>query len=276
VSRRSQWQQQEDETESGTPCAREAQCAESDYQGNAKLCPRAFCEKDEAWIGRILTGLPETYTRLRLLLARSQQQEERVSGSREAPIPLATDIDAFMRDMVLVACSWEDQVRAVARLSDYPDGHRRAAVALADASRTLAANLTTLLSLAPEDKMRPVPRAMLFEGDLDFPIFWDTSGDAWAHYAMDGTDAGLEFLRVSGRARGMLGLNRGRRRITEVPCDDCKAGTLVQWEGRDGGWEPVIRCTSCPNAYVGARFELLTGRIYRVQMERLAQHGQVA
>lgn len=266
----------EAEQETGTPCARENQCTDADYQGNGAACNRAFCEKDEQWIGKILAEMPETYTRLRLLLARSQQAGERVSGSREAPIPLATDIDAFMREIVHVTLDWDDQVRAVARLSDYPVGRRRDAVALADACRTLGRSLSTLLSLAPEIKVRHVPMSVLYEAELDFSIWWDTSGDAWGNVTMDGTDAGLEFLRLSGRARGMLGLNRGRRRITEVPCDDCDATTLVQWEARDGGYEPVIRCTNCPNAYIGKRFELMMGRVYSVQMQRMERHGHVA
>lgn len=280
MARRSRWTQEQEEAEaeaeSGQPCARGPQCADADYQGNPRMGPRPFCERDEAWIGKTIAGLPETYVRLRMLLARSQQREERVSGSREAPLPLATDIDAFMREIVHVTFSWEEQVCAVASLSDHPDGHRRDSVALAGACATLARRLTTLLALAPEVKIRYVPVSVLYEADLDFRIWWDTAGDAWAETTLDGTDAGLEFLRISGRARGMLGLNRGRRRITEVPCDDCKSLTLVQWEGRDGGWDPVIRCTSCPNAYVGARFELLMGRVYKVQMDRLERHGNVA
>jgi hypothetical protein len=280
MARRSRWTQEQEEAEAeaetGTPCAREQQCAESDYQGNATLCPRAFCEKDEQWIGKILREMPGTYVGLRLLLARSQQQEERVSGSREAPIPLATDIEAFMREIVHVTLDWEEQVMAVRRLSDLPSGRRRDAVSLVHACRTLSTGLSTLLSLAPETKVRYVPVSRLYEEDLDYRIWWDTAGDAWADTTMDGTDAGLELIRVSGRARGMLGLNRGRRRITEVPCDDCKATTLVQWEGRDGGWEPVIRCTNCPNAYIGTRFELMAGRIYKVQMEKLKRHEKVA
>jgi hypothetical protein len=277
VASRSRWQEEQAEAEeAGTPCARESQCTDADYQGNAILCPRSFCEKDEAWIRRILTEMPETYTRMRMLLARSQQQEERVSGSREAPIPLATDIDMFMRQIVLVTCGWEETVRAVGSLSDYPEGRRRDAVQLATASRTLAAHLTILLSLGPCDVTRLITFEQALETSPEDEVRYNTAGEPILHTTMDGTAAGLEFIRLSGRARGMQGLNRGRRRITEVPCDDCQATTLVQWEARDGGYEPVIRCTNCPNAYIGTRFELLMGRIYRIQMDRTERHGHVA
>jgi hypothetical protein len=97
----------------------------------------------------------------------------------------------------------------------------------------------------------------------------DSAGDAWQQKGMDGTAAGLEFLKLSGRARGMLGLSRGRRRITEVPCDGCRGKTLVQSEAKAGGWEPVVRCTACPWTYIGMSYDLLMGRIYQVQLAAL-------
>ena len=266
----------------GTPCACGRQCAERDYQGNAALCPRAFCLTDRDWIGRAIAGLPESYARLSLLLPRSGQASERVSGSREAPIPVAAGVEAFMREIVHVACSWEEQARAVARMSDYPAGRRRDGKALADACRTLGpdGHLDALLSMGPEPKSRyasPARIAELADSDPGLVLFFDTAGDAWEFVEMDGTDAGLEFLALAGRARGMLGLTRQRRRVTEVCCDGCGALTLVQHEARDGGWEEVIRCTNCPRSYAGAQFALISGRIYQVQMGALeAEHRRRA
>jgi hypothetical protein len=266
----------EPEAETGEPCARGNRCEERDYQGNAKCGPRAFCSTDRDYIGRAIYSLPETYTQLRVILARSEQAGERVSGSRDLPIPVAADVDKLMREIVWVACSWEEVVRAVARLSDYPDGHRRDAVALADACRTLYRHLDTLLSLAPQDVARSATRKRVEEvieefGDEtgSFLIRYDTAGDAWENVTMDGTQAGMEFLAITGKARGMIGLNRQRRRITEVPCDQCKARTLVQYEALLGGWEPKARCTNCPNAYTGQLFEFLMGRVYEVQVATL-------
>jgi hypothetical protein len=279
------------ETDAGTPCACGRRCAEADYQGNAALCPRAFCRTDRDWIGRAIVGLPGAYAELALLLPRSGQAGERVSGSREAPIPVAADVEAFMREIVLVACSWEEQVRAVAGLSDYPEvpeaalgwgvagGGRRDGKALADACRTLGpdAHLDTLLSLEAQEKMRyasPARVADLAESDPGLVLHFDASGDAWELRVMDGTDAGLEFLAVTGRARGMLGLNRQRRRITEIPCDSCGAPTLVQREAPSGGWEEAVRCTNCPNAYTGLSFGHFMGRLYQVQVAALAAEGR--
>jgi hypothetical protein len=292
--------------EAGDPCACGIRCGERDYQGNAKRTPRAFCETDQRYIGDAIRGLPKAYAELRLLLPRSMQQDERVSGSREAPIPLDADVQAFMRQVVHVTLSWEEQVRAFCGLSD-PDecpecrgegesGHGQCAAclgagkvrtrdgaALARACRVLAGTgsrdgsgyldtgyLDKLLILPAEAKERFYPPNLKL-GDLPpgsrFRL--DSSGDAWGESEMDGTGAGLEFLRLHGRARGMLGLTHQRRRITEVPCDGCRGKTLVQSEAKSGGWEPVVRCTACPNSYAGAYYDLLMGRVYSAQLAAL-------
>ena len=262
--------QRYDGEEGSIACACERHCAERDYQGNPALGPRAFCETDERRIASAIAGLPKTYAELRLLLPVTGQREERVTGSREAPVPVNLDVQAFMRQVVWVACSWEDQVRAAVRLSDLPDGRRRDGVALVQACRTLSAHLTALLSLPCETKVRFVPPRELPK--LEPGAWWtDAAGDAWAYSDLNGTAAGLEFLQVHGRARGMLGLTRQRRRITEIPCDGCRGKTLVQSEAKAGGWEPVVRCTACPVAYTGAHYDLLMGRVYQAQLEALSE-----
>jgi hypothetical protein len=69
----------------------------------------------------------------------------------------------------------------------------------------------------------------------------------------------------------MIGFTRQRRKITEVPCDGCRGKTLVQWEAKAGGWEPVVRCTACSTSYTGAHYDLLMGRVYTEQLKALAK-----
>jgi hypothetical protein len=256
--------------ETGDPCACGIRCAERDHEGNAKRCPRPFCDTDTKRVADVIRDMPETYARLRAQLGRTGAAEERVSGSREAPVPLDLQTEAFMREIVHVTCSWEDQVRAVARLSDLPDGPRRDAVALAQACRTLHAHLNTLLALSAEDKLRHVPLKDVTEAITEgCTVTWDTAGEAWAYRLLGGKDAGLEFLALHSRAGGMLGLGRERRRVTEVPCDGCGARTLVQWGAKGGGLEPRISCTACSVSYAGASYDLLLGRVYQAQMKAL-------
>lgn len=293
----------DDEERGATPCACGRSCAERDYQGNAQLGPRAFCETDRSYIGYAIRGLPQAYAELSLRLARAAQQGERVSGSREAPVPVDLETETFMRHIILVTMTWEEIVRSAAELSN-PDvcpscggegemngrecracrgggairsrdgvALQRASVLLGGEDRDHLGHLDTLLSLQPAEVVRPVPGSKrLAELDPGTVIRIDSAGDAWQQGGMDGTGAGLEFLRLNGRARGMLGLTRQRRRITEVPCDGCRGKTLVQSEAKAGGWEPVIRCTACPTAYTGAGYDLLVGRVYQVQLAELEKH----
>jgi hypothetical protein len=295
--------------ETGNPCACGQRCAERDYQGQPKRGPRAFCETDRDYIGTVIRRLPETYVLLRGLLVPAMEQDERVSGSREAPVPMNLDVQAFMQQVVHVALSWEDQVRAFASLSDPDecpackgDGETgqgacaaclgagkvktRDGAALARACRLLGGTghrdssgcmdtgyLDKLLLLPPEPKERFIqPDRKVSDLPPGTFVRIDSSGDAWGEAEdMDGTAAGLEFLRLDGRARGILGFTRQRRRITEVPCDGCRGKTLVQQEAKLGGWEPVVRCTACPVSYTGAAYDLLMGRVYQEQLKALRQ-----
>jgi ferritin-like protein len=274
VTNRDQW---DDNDQGGEPCTCGRHCAERDYQGNPRRGPRAFCDTDRGYIRRAVRDLPETYVQLHGLLPRSMAQQEHVSGSREAPVPLNVTVEAFMRQLVHVTRSWEREVRAAASLSALTAA--RDGTWLAEACKRLAGEgrdndgyLDTLVGLAPSVQRRFVPPSRRL-GDLEpgTTVRIDLAGDAWHDTTMDGAQAGLEFLALNGRARGMIGLTRQRRRITEVPCDGCRARTLVQAEAKAGGWEPVIRCTACPTSYVGAAYDLLVGRVYRAQLEALGR-----
>lgn len=269
--------------ESGDPCARGPRCESRDYQGNPQRCPQPFCRKDRDWIIRSITDLPEDYRTLRdELLPRSTQQEERVSGSKEPPLPLAADVQAFMREMVHIAVSWEEHVRAANRLSHIPAGRVRDEMALWRAAGILSGHVDSLISLSGSLVTRHATRKRLEEigdehtavedrgGEPDpYQVRWDASGDAWENKTMDGTQAALELLALHGRAWGMLGLSRPRRRITEVDCDECGAKSLFQRGASSGGWDPEVRCENCPAVYWGDRLTLLQGRIYEAQVDAL-------
>ena len=271
---RDQW---DDDESGGVSCACGRNCAEADYAGNAQMGPRAFCATDTHHIGAVIRGLPEIYVELRFKLAKSGQQEERVSGSREAPTPLDLKVEAFMRHIILVAVSWEEQVRAAASLSAIPDGAVRDGTSLARACKILGGDdnertgyLGTLLMLEPEDKNRPVKGSTaLNELEPGSVIRIDSAGDAWQKREMGGADAGIEFLKLHGRARGYLGLTLQRRKVG-VRCDGCDGYYLVQREALGGGWEAVVKCTECPTAYIGGEFELLMGRWWTATLAQKA------
>lgn len=291
----------DDEESGSTPCACGRHCAERDYLGNPALGPRSFCDSDRSHIGAAIRGLPQVYAEMSLRLAKSGQQDERVSGSREAAVPVDLETETFMRHIVLVALTWEEIVRSAFGLSNPDlclscdgDGERdgagdcpacqgsgvirwrdgaalqRACVLLGGEDRDRTGYLLPMLSLESGQVIRPVPGSRrLAELKPGTVVSIDSAGDAWVQGEMNGTGAGLEFLALNGRARGMLGLSRQRRRIGEVPCDGCRGKTLVQCEAKAGGWEPVVRCTACATAYTGAAYDLLMARVYQVQLEAL-------
>ena len=290
-----QW---DDSESGGVPCACGKHCAEADYVGNPSRGPRAFCETDRARIASVIKRLPETYAELSLKLVKSQQQEERVSGSREAPVPVDLDVQAFMRHIVLVALTWEDLVRGAANLSD-PDlcpecegegsaegwdcqacegsgvvksrdgaALKRACDLLGGRDGKGDGHLTALLALEPSDTLRPVKGSTkLAELEPGSVIRIDSSGDAWQRREMDGTAAGVEFLKLHSRARGILGLAPRTRRVAarcETDGGGCGSiGTIKQREAPGGDWEAVARCTACPKVYAGADFEDLMGREFQ-------------
>lgn len=273
--------------DTGDPCARGNLCAGRDYQGNPARSPRPFCDKDRAWIVRSIEDLPGDYATIRdQLLPRSTQHEQRVSGSKEPPLPLAADVQAFMRELVHVAVSWEEHVRTANRLSGIPAERRRDEIALWKACEILAGHVDSLIALPACEVTRYASPARLKEIEDETTaaelagtdpaetwVRWDKAGDAWEYTTMTGVEAAPELLALHGRARAMLGLNRQRRRITEVCCDSCGARSLFQREGAAGGWDPEVRCENCPDVYTGDRYILLMGRVYEAQVEALDGHA---
>jgi hypothetical protein len=279
------WDEQDDET---TPCACERRCSEADHLGNPARGPRPFCRTDELRIRDSIRALPADYTGLSQLLAKSaQQQGERVTGggSTGAPVPMALHTDALMREIVMIATSWEGHVIQAASLSR-PEGHDdgtrrwRPGPALQHACETLAGkagkngHLATLLSLDQRWIRRFVPGDLMLRDIAPGTSLWiDESGDAWGEHEVGGTYAGLELLRLHARARAALGLNPRRRKVTEVTCDECDQKTLVQREAVAGGWEPVVRCANCRNAYIGKPFDLLMDRVQAAMAKALGHAG---
>lgn len=280
----------------GQACARGRHCSEADYQGNAARGPRAWCETDRAHVGDVIRDLPQVYVEVHLKLGKGQLPDgERVSGGgKEAPVPLDLEVDAFLRYMILVALTWEAEVRAANQLSNPDacgacDGEgerggrecracegagvvrsrdgaalRRACALLAGRGRDRDGHLSSLLALPPTSVTRPVPVSRklsdLAPGTV---VRIDSAGDAWQRAEVDGTGAGLEILDLGSRARSVLGITPRSRRVA-VRCDGCESiGTLKQREALGGGWEAVVRCSACPQVYIGQPFELLMAREYQ-------------
>lgn len=276
-----------DDSDTGArSCAVGRHCGEADFAGNPQLGPRAFCTTDERRIGEAVRDLPGRYVELHAKLGeKSQGDGIRVAGGdTSAPLPLNPGVDEFLRYLELVVLTWEERVRTAQGLSN-PDscpfcrgdgchgcawsGVRRwrPGEAVDRACRLLGSRIPALLSLPPDETVRPLsPEDPQHPGSV---LFADSSGDWYERRPMDGTDAGLEFLALNGKMRGRLGLNLRSERVP-VPCPACGMLALKQRETPGGGLEDLIRCSDCGTRFIGDELGAIV-EAYRAAREEQAK-----
>ena len=249
------------------PCARGDRCAERGPGGAPALGPRAFCGTDRNTIARALDWMPEAYTELYLRLPdKGTGVGGRVSGSRTQPVPPNLGVDALMVDMVRVLGSWDERVRAVANLRELSLAMRDA-VALVTMVRTLSAHLDALLALPAEPMLRSVSlqqAAQLPPGTVG--NVRPAAGYADVMLDLSGADAGLEILKLHGRARHMLGLTSQHHDLP-VPCWNCGLRTVRRWDGT-AGLADEAECMECGEKYTAERYNLLMADVERMQRGR--------
>lgn len=222
----------------GRRCARGERCADAAPHPDTRQIVAAwpesqgsnFCQRDATIIGRVLGGMPERYVGLHLMLGqKTRVTDERVSGSRTAPIPLRADVDALARDMTVSLASWHARIAAAQSLTSLPAGRRRQQVIVTAAVRTLAPRIEDLLRLGPAPMLRHFTiraAALLPEGTpgqlhmLDeqrkHPLYADVT------LMLNGAAAGLEILELDYRARHVLGLTvPPPARLEGIPCKRC-------------------------------------------------------
>jgi hypothetical protein len=245
----------------GQRCARGEHCPGATAAEDGTVTPdwaqydSPFCRRDHDHAGRCLASLPEWYVRLRAGLGDKRQlADERVSGSRTAPVPVRLDYDALIRDMLYVLCSWEERVRAAAGL-EVPDTglsrSRRDEKALPAAVAVLTAHFGTLLGLPSE----PMPRYRSLRSAAQLPagtpgIVRPLAGYAEIVLPLSGADAGNEIMHLHYRARSALGETRPpAERLDGVPCKQCDEIGLARasaWSASDAADTDVwSECTSC-------------------------------
>lgn len=211
-----------------------------------------------------LARLPELYVHLFLALPKQGAAGEKVSGTREPPVPIALEVEALMRDIASTVTTWERIVRDTASLTDVGESRQESGVAVDRACRTLAAHVDTLLACPPtsvwewDDDAGPAgtPLGCHYQGDrtrigrMALP-----RGDApdGAYVAADrtGGDAARTIIALAGRCRVLLGMTRLVHRLP-VPCPTCGVAALTR---EDGASE--VRCQSCGRAEPEERYARL-------------------
>jgi hypothetical protein len=202
--------------------------------------PLPFCKKDATAIGRALAAMPERYVMLHMALgAKTRVPDDKVSGSRQAPVPIRLDVDTLVRDMVLILCSWEERVADAAQLTrpaTWLSRYRRDQVSIPAAVTTLAPRLPELLQYRATPMIRVIPigtrkadaaaQAAVQARGLTGRAH-RSAGYAEVYADLDGSAAGLEFLHLEYRCRRTLGQTIPPPVLLEgIPCRSCDALAL--------------------------------------------------
>jgi hypothetical protein len=256
----------------GQLCARGRHCASRDEKGIPPWGPRAFCEPDRTRIQAVLgpQELPALYRELGARIGDKKTGDgPRVSGGgKTPPVPINLATDAFMRLTVDIVLSWEQRVRAAARLADTdPPRNGDHTAALDRACRTLAAHIDTLLGLEPDGMRRyeDIHRREHLPEDAQ-GVVHPSAG--WIEYNtnLSGADAGIELLNLHHRALARLGYKPQHVQLLSR-CWDCGGtGKLVRRDGT-AGLADEVTCNACRTVYVGPRLAHLMADEERILAE---------
>lgn len=244
------------ETDGWRPCARGSHCAARDAHGNPAYGPRPFCDPDRDNIHQCLSWLPEAYLDLYLRLGDKPRGMDRITGTRDIPVPINLGIDAAMRELVDITASWAERVVDVARLTALQDGPQQPGRYLTRIIPILTAHLDVLLGLPYAPMTRHVSLAEAAElnpGTLG--VVHEDAGYAEVFIDLDGAGAGLEILTLRRRTRHLLGLTP-RHQDLAVPCWACGVRTVRRFDG-GAGLDDEARCTTCGEPYTYARYQEL-------------------
>lgn len=247
-------------------CARAGRCRSAETtindDGETIVTPAltgdVFCRSDRNLIWRTLRELPELWVRLHLELAvKATAFGDKVAGSRTPPVPPNLAADALMRDTLTVLASWDERVRAAARLTltdTQLSRRRRHGYAMAEVTRLLLAHLDMLLALPADAMARSYPIDSREDiGRIPEGCYGRsnrTGGYADVAVELSGADAGEDILRLHHRARAFLGETRMTERL-DVPCPGCD---LLMLERRQGS-SYAAECRECGRLLTLAEYQ---------------------
>ena len=224
-------------------CARAERCSAATTSDTGEPAaawadtPSPFCRKDTARVCRSLADMPRRYVSLRIQIGIKPRmgEDSKVTGSRDAPIPVRLDIDALIRDMLLILVSWEERVAEIAGLARPAAAlsrRRRDEVAVTTAVKTLAPRVDILFALTPQPMMRvkPIPArdkvtdwAAALTATAAAGFVHPGGGYVTADIPLAGPDAGLEILNLGDRCRRALRETTPPPLLLDgIPCRRCE------------------------------------------------------
>jgi hypothetical protein len=186
--------------------------------------PDGLCDACERHVERALGGLPELYTQLEMIIDQHASAGEKVSGTREHPIPPRIDVLAAQAEIDALVTTWSPLVARRARVNWTYDHMRqtRGGYRVSRGARLLARLHLALIGL---------PYA-------DIPV-WTPAGFDTAWTKRSGLEGAMDFLAVADRGRRLVTGGSGHARLP-VPCPSCEAPALIRRNGAD-----QVDCESC-------------------------------
>jgi hypothetical protein len=278
-----------DDAEAGEPCARGDWCEERTVRienGERKVTPartwRAFCESCSRHIGRCLSepeaGLTALYVRMAAELGEARQSEILIRVPFGPAIPLSEAIDAHMRAMTEIMCSWEERIRDVARLSAIPDDVvNRPQDRLCDLERSLSVispRLSVLLGLGPQEMVRVLPPWAVGPGDEVVTILSGDGSSVRMIVMLGGRRAGEEVMHLHYFARRLLLETTPPQPILpDFRCRVCEMKTLRRsappWH-QDSVWF-WSRCDHCKDEMTREEYDVNAKRWLAWEKAHLAR-----
>lgn len=207
------------------------------HRGDHVHADDPFCPYHVRRLIEAIGQVEELYIAAWHALEPGRSGSERVTASREAPLPLVAEADTTMRRL-LDAVSWADDVAEAAGLSD-PPVQGRDGVILSAACRILTAHVDTLLRLPARERAMVDPEDFLLSGAV-----------YWVFPEVDGVGAALEILDAVGHARAWLGRPRGRDHLAGVACPECGRKSLYRDHGSDTRY-----CDGCGERWTKAMLD---------------------
>lgn len=259
--------------------------------GNCVICQRRryeranVCDPDRSWLPKVLTEIVELYALLPANLMPGQAQGQRVSGSREAPLPLR--VDPLDLGMPARAAAVHDaavpvyeivEVELLSYAPARPDADYEMRVIHGRWRRAVRDDDGAPVMGPSNDQTGLIPVATILDGwvrdwvnirdmreNLPNPTVvelarWMLNRMDWAcdsHPAIDEVAAELKAVRHSLRA--VAGTSEIRPEHLDVPCRRCDLMDLHRLPGEDR-----VECDSCG--------DLLTEEEYLNWVRLLAAH----
>jgi hypothetical protein len=208
-------------------CLRGRRCPDydDDHKSGKRIEARdGLCDSCQRRLSATLTDLPATYTRLEQMIADRKAGGEKVSGTRENPLPPRVDVLTMQTDIDALVSTWSPLVARRLRVqwTERDMWQTRIGFRVSRGARLLAGAVEALLGL-------PV---------AEVPV-WTPVGFDDMSVKRSGLEAAADFLALGDRSRRLLSGGDGHARLP-VPCPSCEAPALVRRNGAD-----QVDCGSC-------------------------------